>query len=442
MIGKVLKNPSVRAFVATFIVFTIGLVGGNYTVVRAAEVARGPYESLDTFARALTQIETQYVDEVDTSTLVWAAIDGMADALDPRTQFFDPDTYQALMEDTEGATSGVGVLVNAADAGGLLVVEVVAGGPAELGGVLVGDRIVAVDGADVQTWSVEQAISAVKGPRGTEVVLTVVRDDPDAPQTLSIVRDEVHQSSVTGAIVEPGIGYIRIDQFRRRSADEFLAELGRLESLDGGSLDALVIDLRNNPGGLLEQAVTIVDHFVADGLIVEARYRTESLDERHEATVVGSDTDTRLVVLIDGMSASASEIVAGSLQDHERAELVGVPSYGKGSVQTYFEYEDESALSLTIGKYYLPSGRHLERGDGIVPEHEVVLPGPLTPSEELRERLATATLPESERAELLDLAARIPAATPQPGVPTFRGSVRDRVESDPQLSRAFEVAKQ
>ena len=439
---KVLKNPSVRAFGATFLVFTTGLFAGNYAVVAAAETARSPYESLDTFARALTQIETHYVDEIDTPTLVWAAIGGMADALDPRTQFFDPDTYSALQEDTEGSTSGVGVLVNASDEGGLLVVEVVAGGPADLGGVLVGDRIVAVDGRDVQTWSVDQAVGIVKGPRGTEVLLTVVREDPDAPVELSVVRDEVHQSSVSGAIVEPGIGYVRIDQFRRRSADEFLAELARLESLDGGSLDALVLDLRNNPGGLLEQAVTVVDHFVDEGLIVEASYRsTANPDERHDATALDSDTTTRLVVLIDGMSASASEIVAGSLQDHERAVLVGVESYGKGSVQTYFEYEDGSALSLTIGKYTLPSGRHLERGDGIVPEHEVTLPGPPTATEALTERLATVELDESERAELLELVERIPDAAPQPGVPTFRGSVRDRLADDPQLAKALELAR-
>ena len=432
------KNPSVRAFGATFVVFTAGIFAGNEAVVRAAESSRAPYESLDTFARAITQIQAHYVEEVDTSVLVWAAIEGMADVLDPRTQFFDPETYRALRDDTEGATSGIGVMVNQAEEGGLLVVDVVAGGPAELAGMRVGDRIVAVDGSDVQTWTVESAIALVKGPRGTAVELTVVREDPDAPLVLEVVRDEIHQPSVTAQLVEPGIGYLRIDQFRRHSGEEFVEELGHLESLDGGSLDALVIDLRNNPGGLLDEAVVVVDHFVDEGLIVETRGR-QSIDERHEATAAGTDTDTRLVVLVDGMSASASEIVAGALQDHERATLVGVNSYGKGSVQTYFEYEDESALSLTIGHYYLPSGRHLERGEGIQPDHVVELPGEPTPNEELAGRLAAAELSEEERAELLAIAERLPQAQPEPGVPSFRGNVRER--EDPQLAAALEAAR-
>ncbi|HJN72306.1 MAG TPA: S41 family peptidase [Myxococcota bacterium] len=433
------RNPSVRAFCATFVVFTAGIFAGNEAVVRAAESSRAPYESLDTFARAITQIQTHYVEEVDTSVLIWAAIEGMADALDSRTQFFDPETYRALRDDTEGSTSGIGVLVNAAETGGLLVVEVVPGGPAELGGVEVNDRIVAIDGADVQTWTVEAAVDVVKGPRGTPVVLTVVRGDPDAPLLLEVVRDEIHQPSVASQLVEPGLGYLRIEQFRRNSGKEFLDELGHLQSLDGGSLDSLVIDLRNNPGGLLDEAVVVVDHFVDAGLIVETRGR-ESIDERHEATAAGTDLDTKLVVLIDGMSASASEIVAGALQDHGRATIVGAPSYGKGSVQTYFEYEDDSALSLTIGHYFLPSGRKLERGEGIRPDISVLLLGPPTPQDELAEAIAEATLSEEERDRLVAIAARLPAARPEPGVPSFRGNVRER--DDPQLAAALKAARE
>lgn len=436
---KFWKNPSVRAFSATFLVFTAGIFAGNEAVVRAAESSRAPYESLDTFARAITQIQAHYVDDVDTSALVWAAIDGMADSLDSRTQFFDPETYRALRDDTEGSTSGIGVLVNRAEGGGLLVVEIVAGGPAALGGVLVGDRIVAVDGADVQTWTVEAAIDKVKGPRGTAVMLTVLRGDSPDGVELQVVRDEIHQPSVASQLVEPGIGYLRVDQFRRNSGQEFLDELAHLESLDGGSLDALVIDLRANPGGLLDEAVVIVDHFVSDGLIVETRGR-ESIDERHEATVVGSDGDTRLVVLVDGMSASASEIVAGALQDHGRATIVGSPSYGKGSVQTYFEYEDESALSLTIGHYYLPSGRHLVRGEGVQPDVEVLLPGPATPNQELADAIGSSSLTEDERTELLEIATRLPEARQESGVPSFRGNVREREDS--QLDAALAAARE
>jgi carboxyl-terminal processing protease len=439
MLKKVAQNRSVRAFLLTFTVFSGGLAAGHAAMVQAAEGGADPYEGLGTLARAMTQIQVHYVEELSTAQLSQAAIKGMADSLDPRTNYFDPETYRRLRQDTEGNQSGVGVLVNPAEGGGLLVTELVPGGPAELAGVRVGDVVIGVDTHDVRALELTEAVALVRGPRGSAVTLVVQRGGEQL--SLDVVRDEILQPSVSAELVQPGVGYLRIEQFRRRSGQEFLDELKRLEAMDGGSLDALVLDLRNNPGGLLEQAVVVVDHFVEEGLIVETQGRSgKASDDRYDATVSDTDGQTRLVVLIDGMSASASEIVAGALQDHGRALLVGQPSYGKGSVQAYFEYEDESALALTIGHYTLPSGRQLHRDTPITPDHLVELPGPEAPVAELRAALEQAQLSEPERAALLEIAERLPAPRAEPGSPVFRGSVRERIDRDPQLARAVELA--
>ena len=256
MLSKVAKNRSVRAFLLTFTVFSTGLFCGNAAMVHAADQSEEAYEGLGTFARALTQIQTHYVEELSTPRLAQAAIKGMADSLDPRTNYFDPETYRRLRQDTEGNQSGVGVLVNPADEGGLVVTELVPGGPAELAGVQVGDLVIEVDGHDIRGLDLSEAVALVRGPRGSAVTLGVLR--AGQRQVIEVVRDEILQPSVSAELVEPGVGYLRIEQFRRRSGQEFLDELKHLEAMDGGSLDALVLDLRNNPGGLLEQAVVVV----------------------------------------------------------------------------------------------------------------------------------------------------------------------------------------
>ena len=421
------------AFALTFGAFSCGLVGGMSTANTAVASSDNPYEGLDVFARAMTQIQQYYVDEQDSSELVHAAIDGMADSLDEQTRFFDPETYRSLREQTDGST-GIGVMVVTAPEGGLLVQQVVASSPAELAGIQVDDRIVVVDGKDIRAWTMDTAVRHVKGPRGTEVVLGVMRGGEEL--SLTAVRDEIHTPSVFSETLEGGVGYVRIDQFRRRAGEEFIAELEKM-----GPVDTLVLDLRHNPGGLLDEAVVVVDHFVDAGVIVETRGRNDAPDERHEATPEDTDLETLLIVLVDGLSASASEIVAGALQDHERAIIVGAPTYGKGSVQTYFEYEDQSALKLTIGLYTLPSGRHLVRGEGIQPDDVVELLRTDDPATELRDRLEGSELPPDELSELLELVDALPEGAGSAPRPKFRGGVLERAKTDPQLQRALELAQ-
>lgn len=432
-----LRNRSIRAFLATFAVLISGLVLGQLVGNTVHARVTSPYDGLDTFARAMTQIQANYVEERTTDELIHAAIRGMADSLDEQSSFYDPDTYNRLRDATEGNTSGIGVTVQVRE-GGLVITSVVAGGPADLAGLMPGDLIVAVDGAELAGRTLEQAVRVIKGPRGSRVVLDLVRDDERIER--DVIRDEIHTPAVRGQLVQPGVGYLHIEQFRRRTGEEFVEELAHLEMLSGGSLDAVVVDLRGNPGGLLDEAVVVVDAFVSEGTIVETRGRlSEATDETIVATARDTRSDVVVVVLVNALSASASEIVAGALQDHGRAVVVGQASYGKGSVQSYFEYEDGSAMKLTIARYYLPSGRHLERGSGIVPDHEVVLMDQVDPRAALVQALDETEMDDADRASLNALIEELASPQSTPERPTFRGDPIERAATDLQLAKALEL---
>ncbi|MED5374490.1 MAG: S41 family peptidase [Myxococcota bacterium] len=431
------KNPLVRAFVVVLATLGGGLALGQYTggVVHAQKQA--PYDGLDTFTRALTQIQVNYVEQRSTQELVEAAIAGMTDALDEQSAYYDPETYARLKERTEGESSGVGLSVETVE-GGLLVTEVIQGGPADLAGVVEGDLLLEIDGEAIGAWTLERVARRIQGPRGSEVVLTVLRRD--AELKVPVIRDQVHTAAVSGRLVPGGVGYIRLEHFQRRSGQELLAEKARLEALNGGQLTGLVLDLRSNPGGLLEEAVTVVDHFVDQGLIVETRGRLDAAtNEQHHATAPDTDLQTPVVVLMNSMSASASEIVAGSLQVAGRAQVVGEPSYGKGSVQSYYEYPSGGALKLTIARYYLADGRHFERGSGVVPDHEVLLldESAQDPRQSLLAGIQESSLSEAEKQELMGLAQSLPAPQRASLSPSFKGPILERIQSDPQLAKAM-----
>ncbi|MFT5584309.1 MAG: carboxyl-terminal processing protease, partial [Cognaticolwellia sp.] len=373
-----------------------------------------------------------------TEQLVQAAIAGMTDALDEQSAYFDPETYARLKQHTEGTGSGIGVTVQPSD-GGLLITEMVQGGPADLAGVVEGDLLLAIDDQAILGWPLEKVAKRIQGPRGSEVLLSVQRKGDTV--RIPVIRDQVHTSAVQGRLVQAGLGYIRLDHFQRRSGQELLDEKARLESLSGGQLQGLVIDLRSNPGGLLEEAVIVSNHFLDAGTIVQTQGRLgQATNEVHTATAENTDTETRVIILINSMSASASEIVAGSLQEAGRAQLVGQVSYGKGSVQSYYEYPDNSALKLTIARYLLGSGRHLERGRGIEPDHLVALESAVAPHQALLDALSDTEMDDAKRAELVALAQALPTPKRAPLSPSFEGPVSERAENDAQLALALDLA--
>ena len=434
----VFKNAAVRAFLLTLAVLAGGLFLGQWTGKAVYAQVQAPYEGLDTFTRALTQIQVNYVEERSTEQLVQAAIAGMTDALDEQSAYFDPESYARLKEHTEGTGSGIGVTVQPSD-DGLLITEIIQGGPADLAGLVGGDLLLAIDGQPILDWSLEKVAKRIQGPRGSEILL-LVRRKGDA-LNIPVIRDQVHTSAVQGRLVHAGLGYIRLEHFQRRSGQELLDEKARLESLSGGKLQGLVIDLRSNPGGLLEEAVIVSNHFLDSGTIVETEGRLgQATNQVHTATAENTDTQTRVIILINGMSASASEIVACSLQEAGRAQLVGQVSYGKGSVQSYYEYPDNSAMKLTIARYLLGSGRHLERGKGIEPDHLVALDSASAPRQALLDALADTQMDAGERSKLVALAQALPAPQRAQLSPSFEGPVSERTGRDAQLALALELA--
>ena len=339
-----------------------------------------PYRSLDVLAEVLAYIQNSYVDEMKEQDLVHAAVEGMVQRLDPHSMILRPDVYRSMRDETTGEFDGVGLEVSQV-ADGVVVVAPMADSPAERAGILAGDRIVAVDGASTKEMPLGEATRRMKGPAGSQVVLSIERAGLAEPRTFTLVRDHVRTTSVDMRLLdrEAGTAYVRVRSFQDRTDRELRQALDGARKEIGGPIQGLVLDLRNNPGGLLEQAVKVTDRFLEKGVIVttEARGKPPDVEEAHE-----KDTEPPypMVLLVNRGSASASEIVAGALQDHGRAVVAGSQTFGKGSVQTVVELEDGSALKLTVARYFTPKHRSIQER-GITPD-VVVDASPAVPSED------------------------------------------------------------
>ena len=329
-----------------------------------------PWEDARLLAEVLERVKRDYVDGVDDHALMDNAIRGMVSGLDPHSAFLDADEYEEIRASTTGSYPGVGIEI-AAEADGIKVLRPIEGSPAFRAGVLSGDLIVAIDGEKVGA-DVDHAIERMRGPAGSRVTLTLARAGAPAPIDVPLQRAQVAVHSVEHAMLEPGYGYLRITSFSETTAadvDRALADIGR--ACDG-RLAGLVIDLRNNPGGVLEAAVDVSDAFLDAGVIVTAEGRTPDSRFRMEASPGDETGGADLVVLVNGASASAAEILAGALQDHHRALLVGRTTYGKGSVQTVMPLSGGRAVKLTTSRYFTPSGASIQ-DKGIRPD--VVIDG-------------------------------------------------------------------
>lgn len=323
------------------------------------------YTSLKLFVDVLEELEKNYVDEVDADTLIHNAIKGMVGNLDPHSSFMPPEAFDDLQDDTKGEFSGIGIVITMKD-GILTVVSPIEGTPAYEAGIFAGDIIVKIDGESTKGMALWEAVSKMRGPRHEEVEITIIREDEPAPLVFSLKRDLIPMTSVRSARLKPGYGYLRITNFRMNTHEEIAEHLEKLETGEN-DLKGLVIDLRDNPGGLLDQAIKASDFFLDQGVIVSIKGRQEKNPQVYEARPGKIDRKYPIVVLINGGSASASEIVAGALQDHSRALILGTPSFGKGSVQTVRPLKDGYGLKYTIARYYTPSGRSIQ-AKGIQPD--------------------------------------------------------------------------
>lgn len=326
-----------------------------------------PLDELRLFAEVFERIKTAYVEPVDDSKLLEDAIRGMVAGLDPHSAYLEPEAYEDLQEHTSGEFGGLGLEVGMQD-GFVRVISPIDGTPAQKGGIKAGDLIVKLDDSPVQGMALDEAVAKMRGKPGEPIVLTIVREGVEKPFEVTLVRDVIRVASVRSRLLEDGFGYLRISQFQVNTGTDLARAVRDLERK--GPLRGLVLDLRNNPGGVLQAAVEVSDAFLDDGLIVYTEGRLANSELRYNATANTVAPQVPLVVMINAGSASASEIVAGALQDHKRGLILGTDSFGKGSVQTILPLTADRAVKLTTARYFTPSGRSIQ-AQGIVPDIRV-----------------------------------------------------------------------
>lgn len=326
-----------------------------------------PLEDLRTFTDVYARIKQDYVTDVEDSDLLKNAIRGMLSGLDPHSSYLDEEQFRELQIGTSGEFGGLGIEVGMEN-GFVKVIAPIDDTPAARAGVKAGDLIIKLDDKSVKGLTLEEAVKLMRGKKGSDINLTIVREGEDTPIEIKLTRDVIRVRSVRNRVLEPGYGYVRISNFQSKTTRGLLDALESLKKKNEGDLKGLVLDLRNNPGGVLTGAVGVSDVFLKDNqLIVYTEGRVEDSELKYSASTGDSLKGAPLVVLINQGSASASEIVAGAMQDHERATIIGTTSFGKGSVQTILPLNDNTALKLTTARYYTPAGRSIQ-SEGIVPD--------------------------------------------------------------------------
>ena len=332
------------------------------------------YKNIEIFTEVLRQIEKSYVEPQEPQELIYGAIKGMVHNLDPHSSFMTKEEYRELMLETKGSFTGIGVEITVKD-NFLTVVSPIEGTPADKVGMKAGDKIIKIENTRTKDMTLMEAVKKIRGPKGTKVNLTIMREGEAKPLELSITRGVIPLISVRQYFLTPEIGYVRISNFQSKTVKDLSAALEEMEK--GREIKGLVLDLRNNPGGLLSQAIEVSDLFLNSGLIVSTKGRISSQNITATAHTDKKPRTYPIIVLINSGSASAAEIVAGALQDNKRALVLGTRSFGKGSVQTILPLSDGSGLRLTTARYYTPSGKSIQ-SSGIVPDIEL----DFTPSNE------------------------------------------------------------
>ena len=344
------------------IVFATGLfIGRGSSPALSAE--NDTYEELKVFTEVLSLTEKNYVDEVNAKDLVYGAIRGMLSTLDPHSVFMTPEMYKEVQVDTKGEFGGLGIQIGIKD-NHLSVISPIEDTPAFRAGIEAGDWIIKVENEPTKDMTLMEAVQKMRGPRGSQISLTIAREGVKDPMVFNITRDVIKITSVKSRMLEDHIGYIRISQFQERTGKDLSQAIRDLKK---AGMDSLVLDLRNNPGGLLKAALEVSEQFLPPGkLIVSIKGRDQKKDE-YRSTLSGNFEKEPMIVMVNGGSASASEIVAGAMQDWARAAILGTTSYGKGSVQTILPLSDNSGLRLTTARYYTPKGRSIHN-IGVTPD--------------------------------------------------------------------------
>ena len=348
-----------------FIISIFFLKFSTFNLVVAAE--NDVYKKIDLFGEVLEKINKEYVDEINQSESMDAAIDGLLQSLDPYSAYMSPEIFNEMQTETSGEFGGLGIEVNM-ESGVVKVISPIDDTPASRAGIKAGDYIIKIDDIQVQGKSLSEAVDLMRGPVGSSIILTVRRIGQKKALTFEIVREIIQIKSVKADLLKNNVGYLRLTSFNENSGDQIRQQIREFEKNE--NIHSYILDLRNNPGGLLSQAIRISDFFLDNGEIVSTKSRKASENRKwfaKKGDLIGGKT---LVVLINYGSASASEIVAGALQDHKRAIILGENSYGKGSVQSIIPLKNKGAIRLTVAKYYLPSGKSISEV-GVSPDIEI-----------------------------------------------------------------------
>ncbi len=341
-------------------------IGQGVFANRDSAEASLPLDELRNFTQVFSRIKADYVEPVDDKTLLENAIRGMVSGLDPHSSYLDTSDYHDLQVGTTGEFGGLGIEVSMED-GFVKVISPIDDTPAQRAGVEAGDLIIRLDETPVKGLTLRDAVNLMRGEVGTDILLTIVREGEEKPLKITITRDKIKVKSVKFRLVEPDIGYVRITQFQQRTGENLLEAIDSLTEENDNALGGMILDLRNNPGGVLSAAVDVSDAFLERGLIVYTEGRIKDSEMTFNARPGDEIDGVPLIVLVNEGSASASEIVAGALQDHKRALIIGNKTFGKGSVQTILPLGRDSAIKLTTARYFTPAGRSIQ-AEGIVPD--------------------------------------------------------------------------
>jgi carboxyl-terminal processing protease len=429
-----------------FVLLLVGIALGFFLaaqwVPNVSAVPRQDYESLEAFTNILAIVKKNYVEDVETKNLVSGAINGMLSSLDPHSAYLTPELYKELQMDTQGRFGGLGIEITIR--GGILtVVSPIEDTPAAKAGVKPGDQIFKIEDEFTKDMTLVDAVKKMRGPKGTKITISIKREGVPELINFTLMRDTIRVQSVRSRNLEEGYGYIRLAQFQERSDRDLQRALEKMAAEKSG-IKGVVLDLRNNPGGLLTQAVRIADLFLDSGMIVYTDGRIESQKQKYFAQKDGSWLDFPMVVLVNGGSASASEIVAGALQDHKRAVVLGTKTFGKGSVQTILPLDDSSALRLTTARYFTPKGRSIQAA-GIVPD---IIVESVPQAEGKVEEKRRPNLREENLPGHLPNQQQTPNSQQEPGekdkekqIPSSGPTGDDSIDNDAQLKRALDLLK-
>ncbi len=411
----------------------LGAARGDEAVTAKPEQAKPaagqdlPLDELRTFADVFGRIKDDYVEEVQDKTLIENAIRGMLAGLDPHSSYLSGEEYRDLQVGTSGEFGGLGIEVGLED-GFIKVIAPIDDTPAQRAGLQSGDMIIRIDEKPVKGLSLNEAVTLMRGKPGTKIRLTIMRGTTEKPFEVTLERAVVQVASVKSRLLEPGYAYLRLTHFQSHTTEDMLKAIDEIKKANGGELKGLVMDLRNNPGGVLNAAVGVSDAFLTEGLIVYTEGRVKNSEMRFKAGPDDVLGGAPMVILINGGSASASEIVAGALQDQKRAIVMGTQSFGKGSVQTIVPIDDATALKLTTARYYTPSGRSIQ-AQGITPDIKLD-----------RGEFKPVTVEDQDSLKEADLVRHLDQQAAEPGKPAA-GPQKPLAAEDLQLSEALNVLK-